>query len=1190
MSTTSRRWRTSLAVIIASLALPLAAVPTAASASPHAGDNTTKKIDRSVRDQVAAKGYAEFWVVLDSEPDLSGATRMKSKTDKARHVRTTKVSHAEKTQAGLRAELKRAGAEFTSYWIDNSLLVTGDAALLERIAARPEVAEIEADEPVALPEPLTGVEEPAVDGIEWNVDRVNAPRVWTELGVRGEGTVVANIDSGVKHDHPAVADAYRGKAADGTVDHNYHWFDPASICAGGTPCDNNGHGTHTMGTMVGDDGAGNQIGVAPGAKWIAAKGCESNSCSRASLLASGQWIVAPTDLSGGNPRPDLAPDVVNNSWGANVYDPWYTDTVQSWISAGIFPAFSNGNSGPNCNTSGSPGTYQISYSSGAFDINNTIASFSSRGTGENGEIKPNLAAPGVNVRSSTPSGYSSFSGTSMASPHTAATVALMWSASPAIAGDIAATKQLLDDTAADVDNTSCGGTADDNNVFGEGRLDAYAAVNATPRGALGGLSGHVSSDGAAVSGATVSVDGPMGRTVTTGADGSYAFSRLMVGDYTVSVRKFGYLTGTGTVTVVEAETATRDFVLQAAPSATLSGVVRLSSGAVAAGATVDVLSTPVSATTDADGRYQVTLPHGDYQLKVDHANRCASAVTESVSVTGDTTHDVTLPQREDGFGYACGGADGEYVPGTELVALTGDDRVAPVELPFRVPLYGKGYRKAYLSTNGWVAFASTTASIPGNRSIPSTGTPNAAIMPFWDDLYVDAEAGIYTSVTGEKPNRVFLVEWRNVSFYSERTARISFTAAISENGGIVYRYAGIDGTGREAGEFASIGLENAGGTVGFEYTYNSAAVASGESLRFAADAGVAIGTVTDANDGDPVAGAAVTVRSGDSVVDTAVTGADGDYLLQVPSGAYQVTVAAEHYEEATSAVTVATAAVVEHATVLRTARVEASAPTLEIVTPSGEDRRRTVTLTNTGGLGTDYTVVEADESGTETDVDWLTVGSGSGSLAPDAAAPFTVTVDASALAAHSYQRAQVLVRSASGRQPTVAIPVTIVAPGYQASLDTGGRGAGADSDGDSWTTDQPYAPGSCGYVGESHQVSTKKGIAGTADDARYRSLREGMTEYRFDGLADGVYTVELEFAELRTQSAGSRLFDVHLEGVEVARRLDVAGEVGALSALRRTYTVTVTDGQLNVRFFTYRGFGLPIVNAIRVTDRPDLAA
>ncbi|HEX2417989.1 MAG TPA: S8 family serine peptidase, partial [Micromonosporaceae bacterium] len=483
VTATSRRWRTAVAATLATAAIPLTSLSAPATANPRA-DDTAPRIEQQVRDQIAKKGTTSFWVVLDSDADLAGAARLKRKADKGRFVLTAKTRHAERTQAGLRAVLDRHKAEYASYWIDNSLFVTGDTALLAEIAARPEVEAVEADEAVELPAPLPGENEPSVNAVEWNVGRINAPQVWSDLGVRGEGIVVANIDTGVQYNHPAVGGQYRGRNADGTYNHNYNWHDPAAICTGATPCDNNGHGTHTIGTMVGDDSAGNQIGVAPHAKWIAAKGCESSSCSRNSLLSSGQWMVAPTDLAGQNPRPDLAPDVVNNSWGGSGLDTWYAQTVQSWIAAGIFPAFSNGNSGPSCSTSGSPGTYVISYSAGAFDINNAIASFSSRGPGETGDIKPNIAAPGVNVRSSVaPNTYASYSGTSMASPHVAGTVALMWSAAPAIQGDITATRQLLDDTAIDVANTTCGGTTDDNNVFGEGRLDAYAAVLATPRGA-----------------------------------------------------------------------------------------------------------------------------------------------------------------------------------------------------------------------------------------------------------------------------------------------------------------------------------------------------------------------------------------------------------------------------------------------------------------------------------------------------------------------------------------------------------------------------------------------------------------------------------------------------------------------------------------------------------------------------------
>jgi subtilisin family serine protease len=234
-----------------------------------------------------------------------------------------------------------------------------------------------------------------------------------------------------------------------------------------------------MGTLVGDAGAGHRIGVAPGARWIAAKGCDDG-CTSYALLASAQWVLAPTDQQGLNPRPDLRPHIVNNSWGSSngsEEDPWYDAAIEAWVGAGIFPVFANGNDGPNCDTSGSPGDGLAAYSVGAYAADGSIGSFSSRGPGADGNVKPHVAAPGVAVRSSLPgNGYAAWDGTSMAAPHVAATVALMWSAAPAITGDVDATELLLDETARDVDATGCGGSVADNNIFGEGKLDAYRAV------------------------------------------------------------------------------------------------------------------------------------------------------------------------------------------------------------------------------------------------------------------------------------------------------------------------------------------------------------------------------------------------------------------------------------------------------------------------------------------------------------------------------------------------------------------------------------------------------------------------------------------------------------------------------------------------------------------------------------------
>jgi len=456
------------------VAASLVAGTPGASAAPQLAPAS---VENEVYAALAERGTAEFFVYLTETADLSAAAGLDSKLAKGTHVHRQLTSVAARSQAPLRAALDARGVGYTPFWIANALLVTGDRALVDELAARPDVASIEANGQVPLLYPVAGFQpDNGIHVVEWGVANVNADDVWSQFGVTGEGIVVANIDTGVQHTHPALVAQYRGTA---TGSHDYNFFDPADICAGTTPCDNNGHGTHTMGTMVGDDGGSNQIGVAPGAQWIAAKGCESTSCSESSLLASGQWMVAPTRTDGSDADPAMAPDIVNNSWGGGRGDTWYQATINAWINAGIFPMFSAGNSGPGCNTANSPGDNLPAYAVGAYDINNNIASFSSRGPSgvSSSEIKPNIAAPGVTVRSSVPTnGYANASGTSMASPHASGVVALVWSAAPALQGDISGTRAVLDQTARDVGATGCGGTTADNNIFGEGRIDALAAV------------------------------------------------------------------------------------------------------------------------------------------------------------------------------------------------------------------------------------------------------------------------------------------------------------------------------------------------------------------------------------------------------------------------------------------------------------------------------------------------------------------------------------------------------------------------------------------------------------------------------------------------------------------------------------------------------------------------------------------
>ncbi|BFU43166.1 S8 family serine peptidase [Krasilnikovia sp. MM14-A1004] len=835
MTNDRHRWTAALAAAAAVTVLATDATAAHAAAAIRATDATAAHGAASIRATTAgeapatvsaqvraevARGDTTFWLLLRDTPDLSAARRATGKARAGAVYRAATTATA-RHQAGLRALLSRRGARFSTYWISDTIRVTGGAALLRELAARPEVKAVLPDNPVKLPAPITGTAHAAVQGTEWNVDRVGAPRVWNDSHVRGEGIVVANVDTGVQYDHPALAAGYRGRRADGGYDHDYNWFDPAHVCADPAPCDNVGHGTHTMGTMVGrDTDTATAIGVAPGASWIAAKGCETSSCSVASLLAAGQWIVAPTDRAGNNPRPDLAPDVVNNSWGGSSgFDPWYSDVVRAWTAAGIFPAFSAGNSGPGCGSANTPGSYTATYASGAYDINNAIASFSSRGTGQDGLVKPNIAAPGVDVRSSVPGGgYAVYSGTSMASPHTAATVALLWSAAPALRRDIAATREVLDTAAVDVEDLSCGGTAGDNNVFGQGRLDAAAAVTLA-LSPSGSLTGTVTAGGTPLAGAVVRVSGPAERSVTTGADGGYRFARLVAGAYRVRVTAFGYDTSETQVDIDNGAAGRLDTDLTASASGVLTGTVT-AGAAPAVGATVALTGTPVSVTTDAGGRFRIAAPLGTYQLTVSPVGGCSAPATRALTLTGDATLEIPLDPAADQYGHTCGPAVEPYRAGDTRIELTGDDLTAQVAIPFPFPLYGVEHGVAWVSTNGVIAFDGPAPAF-GNTNLPTADQPNDALYPFWDDLYVDAEAGVWTAADAD----TFVVEWRNVRFFSDPQQRVSISAILHRDGVVTYRYRspqGVSATGR----YATIGLENPSGTDALVYSVDTPGVAT----------------------------------------------------------------------------------------------------------------------------------------------------------------------------------------------------------------------------------------------------------------------------------------------------------------------------------------------------------------------------
>ena len=418
--------------------------------------DSMQKVEQGVWDDLAVDGEATFFVLLRAKPNLAPAAGFEKRAERTAFVYENLTSVAETSQADLRKLLESRGVTYQPFWVINAIQVTGDRLLLQELAGRPEVErvvdrihELPEAEPVVIEQ---RVAELGVASVEWGIENIQAPLVWSTFGVRGEGIVVANIDSGVQFNHPALAAQYRGNQ-NGAVDHNYNWRDPSGVCPGTLPCDNNGNGTHTMGIMVGDDGGSNQIGVAPAragwpARAVRATHAPTRLCSHA---ASGSW---PLPISAARTQGPTSPFTSSITSGRPRRRRVVPNRRNNWVAAGIFPAFANGSGGPSCSTAGSPADYVNSYSAGAYDINNNIAGFSGRGPSPfGGEIKPNLAAPGVNVRSSVPTNnYVAATGTAVASPHLAGVVALMWSAAPSLIGNINNTRGLLDNTAIEVES------------------------------------------------------------------------------------------------------------------------------------------------------------------------------------------------------------------------------------------------------------------------------------------------------------------------------------------------------------------------------------------------------------------------------------------------------------------------------------------------------------------------------------------------------------------------------------------------------------------------------------------------------------------------------------------------------------------------------------------------------------------
>jgi plastocyanin len=545
------------------------------------------KIDAALEDRLERGGAVPTLILLAAQADTSPARLLPTKEAKGAAVVAVLRAQADRDQPAVLAALAARGIQARRFFSINALSAVLDLPAARMLAARPDVAALVDDSSQRRVEPDR--QEPlrpqAPSGVEWNVTDVRAPEVWA-LGYRGQGIVVAGEDTGVYWQHDALKNQYRGWNGS-SADHNYSWHDAihSDIGAAGAnpcgfnsaqPCDDYFHGSHTVGTIVGDDGGANQIGVAPGAKWIACRNMDNGDGQPSTYIECIDWMLAPYPV-GGTPAqgdPAKAPDVVNNSWGCPESEgcvdtpaDGIQQSIQSLSAAGIMFVSSAGNTGSGCGSiEAPPALYPETFVVGNYTASHQIAGSSSRGPvtyNGSSRVGPDLAAPGSNVRSVNIGGvsaYRSASGTSMAAPHVAGVIALLWSARPELRGQLDLTRRILQETANHTivsSGSTCGGiveTTFPNNTWGHGRVDALAAIQTT-------LAGAITVNGSAATTATLTIASPaMQFAAVTGA---YS-TTLPSGTYTLTAQVAGFAPQSAVVTIASGSLTTQNFAFGAA--------------------------------------------------------------------------------------------------------------------------------------------------------------------------------------------------------------------------------------------------------------------------------------------------------------------------------------------------------------------------------------------------------------------------------------------------------------------------------------------------------------------------------------------------------------------------------------------------------------------------------------------------
>jgi subtilisin family serine protease len=758
---------------------------------------------------------------------------------------------ADRDQPALIAELGKFVSSgkvksFTPHWLINAIVVHTYANTVKDLVNLPQVDIIEANLVPELFEPAVSEENSRegerVIGITDALVSIEADRVWYELGIWGEGVLVANLDTGVNGNHVALSSRWRGNSAPVSE----CWLDVIGEGAG-FPSDSHGHGSHVMGTITGLAN-NDSIGVAPRAEWIACNAINQGSSGDfdADIISAFEWFADP---DGNEFTMDDVPDVVQNSWGVNENFSGYVDCDSRWWTAidnceaaGVVVTWSAGNEGPGSGTHRSPADRCDSpyncFSVGSTSQTSpfTISGFSSRGpstcVGGAFPTKPEICAPGDNIYSVNSSGgYTQMSGTSMAGPHVAGVVALMRCAAPDL--DVITIKEIIMETATDL------GSAGEDNTYGHGFINAYEAVLAAMSG-YAELSGIVSDVDTAEPLAGVVLDFGTGLTFTTAADGAYSMM-FPAGDYTVDVSRFSYVNQQIDF-IMEADTdQTLNIDLQIVPLAQLDGVVLDAFDQPLPGAKVSIKDAPINPViTGLDGAYSFDLPISETVVVV-----CQSNIDNSSPLGPDTygyrafdpadadwdEEEVTIPhsgltqnlQGENRVGiYSHTVIDPDQGGVGTALDFYEDDQTEILDLPFDFPYYGQTFSEVSICCNGWAVLGSTTETSYYGFDLPDpTDGPSSMLAPFWEDLSPQQPTSGNISTYYDLANATFIIEFYEIRQYTPDDAFETFAIhlldpnvheTVSGDGAIIFWYGTITNS-----DDTAIGIESPDGLDGLQY-------------------------------------------------------------------------------------------------------------------------------------------------------------------------------------------------------------------------------------------------------------------------------------------------------------------------------------------------------------------------------------